>query len=89
MAVPGFVRGLAHAHKKYGSGHVGATCCNFADLVYKVWRNLDTVLVQNGRERSSLTMKQEFCFIKKVYRVILQIVLESLIIVDIKTKVPF
>ena len=34
--MPGFVRGLAHAHKKYGSGHVGRNCCNFADLVYKV-----------------------------------------------------
>ena len=28
-------RGLVHAHKKYGSGHMGPTCCNLADLVYK------------------------------------------------------
>jgi gamma-glutamyltranspeptidase len=35
VGVPGFVKGLEHAHTHYGSGHVGLECCSFSDLVWK------------------------------------------------------
>ena len=35
VGVPGFVKGLEHAFKKYGSGHLGANCCTWFDLVRK------------------------------------------------------
>ena len=34
VAVPGFVKGLSHAHTKYGSGKVGLQCCSWTHLVY-------------------------------------------------------
>jgi gamma-glutamyltranspeptidase/glutathione hydrolase len=33
--VPGFVKGLEHAHAGYGSGHRGLTCCSWSDLIWK------------------------------------------------------
>ena len=35
IGVPGFVKGLEHAYKKYGSGHIGFRCCSWMDLIRK------------------------------------------------------
>ena len=35
VGVPGFVKGLWHAHKKYGSGHDGMECCAWTHLIQK------------------------------------------------------
>ena len=32
-AVPGFIKGLEYAQKKYGSNHFGLNCCTWYDLV--------------------------------------------------------
>ena len=35
VGVPGFVKGMWHAHKKYGSGHDGMECCAWPLLIQK------------------------------------------------------
>ena len=35
IGIPGFVKGLEHAFKKYGSGHIGFRCCSWMDLIRK------------------------------------------------------
>jgi len=49
VGVPGTVAGLFHAHKKYGSGKVGALdCCSWSRLIYRVVSES----VRNGVELS-------------------------------------
>ena len=35
IGVPGFIKGLEHAHQNYGSHQMGLTCCSWSDLVWK------------------------------------------------------
>merc|ERR1712223_2335527 len=45
IAVPGFIKGLEYAHKKYGSGHFGLKCCSWKDLVWKALHEIKKGIV--------------------------------------------
>ena len=55
IGVPGFIRGLAHAHANYGSKHVGRVCCSFSDLIWEAIRTASDINVTEHLVNATLT----------------------------------